>query len=172
MIIFHAPEKERYADKNLAAQPQIFLAGTIEMGESRDWQKLMAERLAEEPVTVFNPRRKVWNHSWNNSGLNVAPSLREQIEWELDHMEKADLIALWLEEGSLSPVSLLELGLHLKEGKVIVGCPPGYRRAANVYVTAARYGVQVFTDWDSFVGGVTQSLEKLPKFSQQNLPTI
>jgi hypothetical protein len=45
----------------------IFLAGTIDMGNSTDWQQTAIDRLAEKigdkNVTIFNPRRPKWDNS-------------------------------------------------------------------------------------------------------------
>lgn len=63
-------------------------------------------------------------------------------------------MALFLQPGTLSPISLLELGLLAGEmgvrregkgekdkGKLVVCCPEGYWRRGNVQVVCERYGV-------------------------------
>lgn len=37
----------------------VFLAGTIEMGNSVDWQAKAIRRLQDMPINIFNPRRVV-----------------------------------------------------------------------------------------------------------------
>ena len=118
----------------------VFLAGSIELGSAEDWQTVLAERLAGTDVLLFNPRRDSWDPTWIQSRTN--PKFREQVEWELDALEKADLIAMYFDPSTRSPVSLLELGLFARSGKMIVCCPEGFWRKGNVDVVCARYGVR------------------------------
>jgi hypothetical protein len=149
-IVITAPQKE--TPKELAVkQPRLFLAGTIDMGISIDWQKKAAKALEDLPVTLFNPRRTHWNRNWIQSARSVHSKLKEQILWELKHMEKADIVAVWLAPKSQSPITLLEIGLHARSGKMIIGCPYTFWRAANIYVTAARYRVPVVCNWREFI---------------------
>jgi hypothetical protein len=70
------------------------------------------------------------------------PNFREQVEWELTALEKADLIAMYFDPATKSPVSLLELGLFARTGKMIVCCPEGFWRKANVDIVCENYGVK------------------------------
>ena len=63
---FFPPNRPIYSVVNYSRQEfqskycNIFLAGTIEMGKSRDWQKDLYESLNKEDsdnIFVFNPRR-------------------------------------------------------------------------------------------------------------------
>jgi hypothetical protein len=63
-------------------------------------------------------------------------------------MEKADHILMVFLPGSQSPITLLELGLHARSGKLIVVCTPGFYRYDNVRITCERYGVPVFDSLD------------------------
>jgi len=64
------------------------------------------------------------------------------VEWELNALEKANIIAMYFEPGTKSPVSLLELGLFAHTGRMIVCCPDGFWRKGNVDVVCERYGVK------------------------------
>ena len=119
--------------------PFVFLAGSIEMGKARDWQQEVFEALADTELVVLNPRRDDWDSSWEQRASN--PQFREQVEWELAGLERADLIAMYLEPSTMAPISLLELGLHARGGKIVVCCPEGYWRRGNVEVVCARYGI-------------------------------
>ena len=44
-------------------RPRIFLAGSINMGATRDWQAEFAAALADLDVIVLNPRRADWDRS-------------------------------------------------------------------------------------------------------------
>ena len=118
--------------KNRDGTPSVFLAGTIEMGNSIDWQALAIEDLANQPVTIFNPRRVL-------APVEEA-EIDRQINWELDRLQEADIIFMFLAAGTISPISLLELGIYLNSGKpLIVVCEPGYTRRQNVLVTMKRF---------------------------------
>lgn len=130
----------------------VFLAGSIEMGAAEDWQTRLGAALADRAVALLNPRRDEWDASWRQS--IDEPKFREQVEWELDGLARADVIAMWFAEATRSPITLLELGLHAAGGKLIVGCPPGFWRRGNIEVVAARYRIPLHATWDEFSAAV------------------
>ena len=115
---------------------KVFIAGTIDNGNSVDWQSRVLNSLSFDnlPVTFYNPRRSNWV-------IDLAPSeLEYQIDWELQHLETADVIFMHLEQGSISPISLLEFGLFInKPNKFILDVHDQYYRKENVIRTANRY---------------------------------
>lgn len=117
----------------------IFLAGSIDMGLAEDWQSMIEKELDDHNVTIYNPRRDSWDSSWVQSIHNEE--FREQVEWELDHLDKSDLIVMYFDENTKSPISLLELGLYASSGKMIVYCPEGFWRKGNVDIVAQRYDI-------------------------------
>jgi hypothetical protein len=132
------------------ASPAIFLAGTIDMGTAAPWQASFVRELSDLDGVILNPRRPDWDSSWTDDD----PRFREQVDWELTALERCSQIAMWFEPNSASPITLLELGLFVRSGKLIVGCPPGFSRAGNVEITCARYGTPVYDSWSSFVAAV------------------
>ena len=48
---------------------------------------------------------------------------------------------MYFDPNTKSPISLLELGLFAKSGKLIVYCPEGFWRKGNVDVVCKRYEV-------------------------------
>lgn len=125
--------------------PTIFLAGSIEMGKAEDWQTQMEGLFAgKASVTLLNPRRVEWDPSWTQDIEN--PQFYQQVNWELNALEKSDLIFMYFTPGTQSPISLLELGLFAHTGKVIVCCPEGFWRKGNVDIVCDRYGIPVFSD--------------------------
>src|SRR3974390_885282 len=88
--------------------PAIFLAGSIEMGKAVDWQTLMTNKLYDFKATILNPRRDDWDSSWEQKIEN--PQFSEQVNWELDALDRADIIAMYFDPKTMSPISLLELG--------------------------------------------------------------
>jgi hypothetical protein len=126
------------------------------MGAAVDWQTTLTGRLADLDVVVLNPRRVNWDPSWTQS--IDEPKFLEQVMWELDGLDRADLIAMWLEPQTLSPITLLEFGLHARGGRLVVGCPPGFWRRGNVEVVCDRYGIQLLPTFEEFVVAVRGKL--------------
>lgn len=119
------------------------------MGAAPNWQADLIAAFADRELTILDPRREEWDASWRQS--IDEPKFREQVEWELDGLERADVIAMWFAPETKAPITLLELGLHARGGKVIVGCPPGYWRRGNIEVVCARYRIPLLANWADFV---------------------
>lgn len=130
----------------------VFLAGSIEMGAARDWQVELCNALVDRDVVVLNPRRDEWDASWRQS--ITEPRFRDQVEWELAGLERANVIAMWFAPDTKAPITLLELGLHARSGKLLIGCPDGYWRKGNVEIVCARYGIPLVSEWSEFVAAV------------------
>ena len=125
---------------------KIFLAGTIDMGNSRDWQAEIHERFSEMNgrYILFNPRQENWD-------ATRPGEMDYQVKWELDHLEDADMIIMYILGTSKSPISLLEMGLHAKSGKMYVICEKDFYRYDNVRITCDYYEVPLYKDLDSFL---------------------
>jgi hypothetical protein len=136
----------------VADERTVFLAGSIEMGRAEHWQAAVERALADAPVTILNPRRDEWDASWEQSIGN--PQFREQVEWELEAQERASLIAMYFAPATQAPVTLLELGLAARGGKLLVCCPPGFWRRGNVEVVCARYGIPLVAELALLVDAV------------------
>lgn len=145
----------------------VFLAGSIEQGAATDWQSALVTALdaalgngptrpAARPIVALNPRRDEWDASWRQS--IDEPRFRAQVEWELDGLDRADVIAMWLAPDTRAPITLLELGLCARGGKLVVGCPDGYWRKGNVEIVCARFGIPLVGDWAAFVAAVLRAL--------------
>jgi hypothetical protein len=133
----------------------VFLAGSIEMGAANDWQAELTAALGDREIVVLNLRRDEWDASWRQS--IDEPRFRGQVEWELD---RADVIAMWFVPDTKAPITLLELGLHARGGKLVVGCPDGYWRKGNVEIVCACHAMPLARDWRSFVEGVEGALSR------------
>lgn len=133
-------------------QPVVFLAGSIEMGKAENWQAEASKRLhAISPnVWVCNPRRKQWDNSWTQSIDN--PLFAEQVNWELDHLARADIALFYFQPFTMSPITLMELGQRLgsqnAQQKTFVCCPDGFWRKGNIEVMCQRYGIVVHNSLD------------------------
>ncbi|EKG15087.1 hypothetical protein MPH_07770 [Macrophomina phaseolina MS6] len=150
-IEFQAPKPVTFQGKS------VFLAGSIEMGAAEDWQQVMVSRLAPLPITILNPRRPDWNNDWKQSASD--PRFREQVEWELDMQEAADVIAMYFDPNTKAPISLLELGLFAASGKMVVCCPDGFYRKGNVELVCERAKVPLVNTLDELIERVSERLK-------------
>jgi hypothetical protein len=117
----------------------IFLAGSIEQNTADNWQEEIIQNIDHQYINILNPRRKDWDSSWKEDILN--PNFNEQVNWELQGLERADLIVMYFDPLTKSPVSLLELGLSANSGKIVVCCPAGYWKKGNVDIVCKKYAI-------------------------------
>lgn len=137
---------------------KVFLAGSIEMGKAEDWQKRIIKDLSNNTIIFLNPRRKDWDSSWEQDISD--PQFKEQVEWELNGLEKADIIVLYFDPETKSPISLLELGLHAHEDKMIVLCPKGFWRKGNVDIVCKKYGVKQVESFEELTEEILKIINK------------
>ena len=108
----------------------IFLAGTIDNGDSKNWQAEVIYGLIKEyakyDLTIYNPRRDRWNK------IASEEELMYQINWEQDKLNQSNIIVMVLLDDSKSPVSLMELGEFCQSEKLVVFCTESFYRYANV----------------------------------------
>lgn len=138
--------------------PSVFLAGSIEMGKAVDWQSAITQALNEESVIVLNPRRDDWDSSWEQKIENKQ--FKEQVDWELNALEYADIILMYFDPATKSPISLLELGLFAETGKLIVCCPDGFWRKGNVDIVCERYGITQVNTLEEMIELATEELQR------------
>jgi len=141
---------------NKTNRKTIFLAGSIEMGAAQNWQDIIAKELQNFNLDILNPRRDNWDNSWEQSINN--PQFKQQVEWELSGLELADQIIFYFDPATKSPISLLELGLYAKSGKVVVCCPQGFWRKGNVDIVCERFNIPCFENFGDFIEHVKQFL--------------
>lgn len=124
----------------------LFLAGSIEMGKAEDWQTYVENALRIFPVDIFNPRRDDWDSTWEQKITN--PDFLGQVMWELTALEQSEYILMYFDPTTMSPISLLELGLHARTGKLVVVCPEGFWRKGNVDVLCQMYNIRQYNTLD------------------------
>ena len=127
----------------------IFLAGSIEMGKAEEWQKKIITSVTDKPYIFFNPRRDDWDSSWGQT--KEDPRFVQQVQWELEALEVADFIVMYLDPNTMSPVSLIEMGIHIKDPKLIVICPDGFWKKGNVDITCEFYKTKQLNSIDEFI---------------------
>ena len=160
--VYKAPESWKY----VMGFKHIFLAGSIEMGTAENWQDRLTNRLKNEydkkNIVILNPRRDDWDSSWEQDKNN--PKFFEQVTWELDSLEGVDIIPMYFDENTKSPITLLELGLFADryssatDQKIIVYCPKGFWRKGNVDIVCSRYGIQVFENEETWFNAIVSKL--------------
>lgn len=144
------PHEEQLELTEKPGRTTVFLAGTIDMGSSIDWQA-QADSLFSAAGSgrymLFNPRQEHWDAS-------RPGEMDYQVNWELEHLEEADHIIMNFLPDSRSPITLLELGLHARSGKLLVICPEEFYRYDNVRITCGKYGVKMFSSLEEAVGHI------------------
>ena len=144
--VIYAPEKYEYSGRR-----RIFRAGSIERGNAENWQDKVINALSDYRVDILNPRRKDWDSSWAQSIDN--PQFNEQVNWELDGLENSDLILMYFDPNTKSPITLLELGLFAHSNKIILCCPEGFWRKGNVDIVVDRSegSIEQFNSLDELI---------------------
>lgn len=138
----------------------VFLAGSIEMGKAKDWQTDMTNFFTGQNIGVYNPRRPDWDSSWVQDYDN--PQFNQQVNWELNALEKAEIVLLNLEPETLSPISLLELGRFSHKEIIYVVCPKGFWKKGNIDIFCDRYNIPLFDNFDDFKEFFPKTIEFSP----------
>ncbi len=144
-MIYKPPQNIALRNSN---RKYIFLAGSIEMGKAEDWQSDITKFLNTLDIGVLNPRRDDWDSSWVQDYDN--PQFNQQVNWELNALDKADRILMNFVPDTISPISLLEFGLYANTNKMAVVCPQGYWRKGNVEIVCSKYDVPLFNSLDEY----------------------
>ncbi len=135
----------------------IFLAGTIDMGNSIDWQVQIIEALKDVEVDIFNPRRKTWDSTWEQKKTNSE--FNHQVTWELSCLEKADLVIIYFAPNSQSPITLLETGIFHKKNMILC-CPDGFYRKGNIDIVCERYNIPLVETLEDLISYIKEELKK------------
>ncbi len=154
MKVIKAPNK--FKDKIY-----VFLAGSIEMGKTEDWQQKVTNELSNfDEIIILNPRRDDWDSSCFEQSINNK-KFKEQVDWELDAQEKADYIIMNFVKDTKSPISLLELGLFARSRKLFVCCPKEFWRKGNVDIVCQKYcGIIPFETLDDLIDAFKEKLRR------------
>lgn len=150
------PPNYKFADNAL---PTVFLAGSIDNGKAGSWASTLEQSLSDLDINILNPRRDDWRPDAEQSITD--PYFKEQVTWELSGLEYADVVAMYFEPGSISPITLLEFGLFIRSKKLVIACPPGFWRRGNLEVTCDFYGVQLLDSLEDLTAGVRKFLTEV-----------
>lgn len=155
-LVVKKPPNDTGTDKE--GRFSIFLAGSIEMGKAEQWQEKVQSALEDQDdLVIYNPRRDDWDSTWKQTIDD--DNFYGQVKWEHDHLKMCDIIFLYFEASSKSPISLLELGLFAGEKEMIVVCPDGFWRKGNVEFVCKEYDIPLFNTLEDGI----KELKKLVK---------
>lgn len=140
-------------------RPSVVLYGAIEKEPDDNWASRLSDHLDSLPVAILNPRCKAWNSDWKED-ISFAP-FREQVAWEMDQAEIADILVFYFMPGTLTPIALLELGMHAARygEKCVVCCPEGFYKRGNVQIVCKKFNAEFVEDLDTLAAVVKGRLE-------------
>lgn len=164
MIYEIQPRQEDILDdvlfsKNDGKVITIFLAGTIDLGNSVDWQDAVISYFKENwkhddiDLIFYNPRRDRW-------GNLDKDEMKYQIEWELERQERCDINFMNILGTSKSPISLMEIGAFKDKRYVYIACPEEFYRFDNVRVFCQHYLLHHNYE-DTSIQKICDDLEKM-----------
>lgn len=137
----------------------IFLGGSIDMGSAENWQERLTKDLSDyENIVILNPRRDDWDSSWKQDPT-PGTQFYEQVSWELDQQENADVLVYYFAADSKSPITLLELGLFGADN-VIVCCPKEFYRYGNIKMVCDRYEITMVETYEDMLKTIRDSLDE------------
>lgn len=130
------------------------------MNVARHWQQEICNIFETVNVTFLNPRRDNWDSTISQQSTD--PKFFEQVSWELDALDYADIVVFFFDSLTKSPVTMLELGAMVAKGKkCLVCCPTGFWRKGNVDIFCSRHGVDVLETFEQLTQELSKELIKL-----------
>ena len=151
------PTKDRVYNKSFYNDDKIslFLAGTIEMGNSVDWQSEFIKTVNHLDINIYNPRRADYDPTWEQSLANL--DFVYQVNWELSAIQNCHMVIFYFDPESKSPISLMELGYCYDHNNVVVCCPDGFYRKGNVELFCLKNKIKIVQTFDQLVNYVITS---------------
>jgi len=138
---------------------RLFLGGSIT--KAPNWQKEIEKEFSDLYVDIYNPRRDDWDESWVEDMADKE--FNYQVNWELSKLDASDIILLYFDPTTNAPISLLELGLYARSGKLIVCCPIGYYKKGNVDIICKRFEIPLYEDINKAIDAIRNKCNKLTK---------
>jgi hypothetical protein len=134
----------------------LFTAGSIEMGAAVPWQSRLIEHLEHLPITISNPRKDYWDPTIDVKSKDI--NFRTQVEWEMNALKAATVICFFFDTDTISPVTLMELGMWASSGKALVCCGGKYWRSGNVDIVCDRYNIPRVDSFEMLIPAVEEFL--------------
>lgn len=148
------------SNSNISQLPQdkecIFLAGSMvgsmvgSMAARLDvnWRQTVADNF-QEKYHLLDPT--------NHNRLEDL-EIREHIKWELKGMEKSDYIIMNFLPNSLSPISMVELGMYIATNKLIVVCPKEFYKWRYIDTLCKEHNTPIFNELEELLNGDLDSI--------------
>ncbi|CAG8955767.1 hypothetical protein HYFRA_00011636 [Hymenoscyphus fraxineus] len=138
--------------------PSIFLSGFISPADDC-WRDTLSEELSHSSVTIINPLRRDWDSTWKASLTDSK--FVNQVTWELNALEQADIVVVNLGVNTEASISLMELGFVAGRGKaIVVCCADEYKNSGNVRVFCEKLGITVVKTLKDLISSTEQALER------------
>ena len=148
---------EKATDNSLSS---IFLAGPSPRGEDNfNWRPEAIKKLQdlgfEGNIFVPLPRDGYW-----------AEDYTDQVEWELEHLEKATVVVFWIPRDLKTLPAFttnVEFGMFLKSGKIVLGSPVGAEKMKYLEYVARKNNVSVSNTLEETLQAGIDLVTKLKK---------
>lgn len=137
----------------------IFLGGTASDTGEPDWREALNKGLADQAVTIFDPKRDDWDATWREDFSDTRWA--DQIQWELDMQDTADIIVVLFHGVTAAPVSLAEMGMASRTGKLIACALDGYCKKGYVEAVCRKFKAPFVRSEDELRRVVMERLSEL-----------
>ncbi|MFK7786732.1 MAG: nucleoside 2-deoxyribosyltransferase domain-containing protein [Crocinitomicaceae bacterium] len=128
----------------------IFLAGSMAQESSSNWRKTVVNQFGDT-YHFFVPTHP--NHDQTGDD-----EMKTHIEWELNGLAKADFILLNFLADARSPISMVEMGMYIQSGKLIVVCPKNFYKRRYVETLCEKYTTPLFNHLDQLLNGALDTI--------------
>jgi hypothetical protein len=82
------------------------------------------------------------------------------VTWELDGLDRSQIIFFYLDPNTKSPISLLEIGKYIASDKKLIICvPKGFWRRGNIEILCDRYNIPLYDNLDIAIEMLKNSIE-------------
>ena len=141
------------ADENLPAgdrRLRVFLGGNC---RGRDWRLDFYRRFSSEEIIFFTPKRYIF------ADPDMDPvSHANQVGWERQAIDRADVSVFWLGEGLANQASRVEIGYALGKGcSTLMGAAEGFLGLEHL---SAFSGMVLSTSVEGLMARLTSLVEE------------
>lgn len=143
--------------------PKVFLGGSL----ITPWRDRLISHLRDTDYTLYNP---------------AHPGAPGRIEWEQNHIDKSDILLMWIAKNtprdsySLSLTSLFELGrfIEMRGKTLLVGIDPDYalREELTLQLRRLRPELTIYDSIDSLSTHLKKQWQNRPKSSLASDPQL
>jgi hypothetical protein len=136
----------------------IFLGGSIAGG---DWRTDFSKTLEGGNILILDPTILDWNFNIKTDYSDLQ--FKQHADWELSAMENCDLIVFYLKAGTMSPIPLLEIGLHTKSKRIVIFCEDGFINRGYLDAICKMYDVPQVNSFEELSNYIKASYNRWTK---------